>query len=198
MGQLASDNFNRANDPLSLGANWTADTEPGNVFSISSNQCVPQSIGSDAGSFYNAVTWPNDQYSQVTITGMGAGDADQSGGGVTLRADAGFHNFYRIVVNRAASNNVSVARVVSDVYSLRNQRTVTFNSGDVFRVEIQGTTIRMYVNGVQIGADLVDAGGPSAGSAGLFYSSTTAAIQFDDWSGGDLVTPGTSLAWVRA
>ena len=198
MTVLATDNFNRADNPLTLGTNWTADTAPGNVFKILSNTAQPQSIGSDCGSFWNTITWPNDQYSQVVITGMGVGDPDQSGAGVTLRADAGFHNYYRIVVNRAGSNNVSVARVISDAYSLRNQRTVTFNSGDTFRVEIQGTTIRLYRNDVQIGADLVDAGGPSSGSAGIFYSSTTAAVQLDDWEGGDFASADTGLAWIKA
>jgi hypothetical protein len=197
MSVLGSDAFTRADNPASLGANWTPDAGPSNVFGVVSNQCVPQSVGSDAASIWNAATWPNDQYSQVVITGMSAGDGDQSGGGVTLRADAGFHNLYRIVVNRRAANNVSIARIISDVYSLRNQRTVAFNSGDTFRVEIQGTTIRMYVNGVQVGADFVDAGGPASGSAGLFYSSTTAAIQFDSWEGGDLGVQN-QLAWVRA
>jgi hypothetical protein len=190
MAVLASDDFNRANS-ANLGANWTNDTGPGNLWTISSNKALPANNLLDAASLYTGggVVWPDDQYAQIAVSGLSSNV--ESGLGVALRCDAGFANLYRVVVDSSGSNNISIARVVGGVYSLRGSRTGSFPDGTVFRAEIQGTTIRVYANGVQVGADLVDAGGPSSGKAGLFFSSANFGAA-DNWAGGDFTTSSTT------
>src|SRR5437868_14876954 len=63
--QLASDNFNRSNaNPI--GGNWTGVT---NNNQIVSNAVQPNGTNNaEHSSYYNQLSWPNDQYSEVSIT----------------------------------------------------------------------------------------------------------------------------------
>lgn len=184
MVALASDNFNRANS-TGLGANWTKAGDASIFrFDVVSNAAVPESLaGADSMAYYNAVTWPNDQYSQakITVTGTGGGG---SGPGVAVRVGITGLNWYRAVVDHAGSNNVSLSIMVGGAYSDIWLRNATFTDGDVLRLEVQGTTLRVKINGVQVGGDVTDSTF-STGNAGLAYSTSESAATLDDWEGGD-------------
>ena len=65
MPQLASDNFNRA-DSATLGPNWTPVLGTAGILN---NQCNPKTFDVNGLSVqrYSAISWPNDQYSELTI-----------------------------------------------------------------------------------------------------------------------------------
>lgn len=188
MAVLAADNFNRANN-ASLGANWTIRQNDG--WKILSNQAVPTTLPTpDTCEFYSAITWPSDHYSQAALFSI-AGTSDQTGIGVTCRTETLFNSFdtYGCVVNAAVSNNVSVHKWVAGNYTLIGQRTQAWTDGDVLRMEMQGTTIRVYRNGVQMGADFTDSD-ILIGAAGLSKIAAITNGITDDWEGGTLVSPG--------
>lgn len=188
MAVLFTDDFNRANG--GLGANWTAiDTS----FTISSNVVVPTSTGSDALQIVNSVTWPNDQYAQIKVVAL-AVHANDIGPGLTLRC-VDTNNYYRINVN---SSNVQVAKVVSGGLTALANLGAGFVANDTLYVEVQSNTLKVFRNGVQFGGDVAGDAALASGSAGLFYSSTAAEAQVDDFVGGDFSSASTGLAWIRA
>src|ERR1043165_1916097 len=98
MALPATDDFNRADTfpGGTLGANWTNQTAGLQIFSN-------EAIGSDGNvpvGFWNVDSFPNDQYSKITI-----GSAAFSDGGPTVRASAtgGSRNYYYLHINSTAT-----------------------------------------------------------------------------------------------
>jgi hypothetical protein len=186
MTTLATDNFNRANN-ADVGANWdTINT----AMNISSNKVIYSSINADCGEVYNAVTWPDDQYSQVVLKTPQASGTNH-GFGAICRGDAAANTCYRLI---ASGSGWEVDRVVSGVGTLiTNSATPTFADGDVVRLELLGTRWTVKKNGA-IFASGIDTN-IATGKAGICYSSTDAAGGFlDDWEGGNLVDLGARTA----
>lgn len=200
MAALGSVNFNTPGfNPLENDtANWAVITGEGG--SADSDDTVPgrcafHAVGADtAYRFVNASpgTWPDDQYCQakfwVVSTSGGTGPC------VIVRASAVADTYYRLVASHAASNNVVLSKFVAgSVTAITGwPRTQAFTDGDTFRLEIQGTTLRAYYNGVQIGADATDAS-ISAGNPGMGHSTNTTSASIDDWEAGSLSAAAFSL-----
>lgn len=188
-----SDDFNRADNTV-LGVNWTNRKGGDTSYGISTNRA---SIGlnQDTASFWNAGSFAADQYSQVALSGL-SGTNDQTGLGVCVRCDttnlgggAAYINYYHAIVNTAASNNVSVAKFVADAYTLLAQRTQAWSDGDILRLEVQGTTLKVFRNGTQLGANITDSS-VSVGAAGLAHLASFATGFADNWAGGDISAGG--------
>src|ERR1044071_4004966 len=110
MPVLATDNFNRADEaPLSGGGVWSAPFGTPDAMKIVTNAVQMTTPADDGGSIYTGVTWPNDQYGQVVLTDLFSGAIDETGIGIALRYTDTTH-FYRCVVNKNASTNVTVER----------------------------------------------------------------------------------------
>ncbi len=183
MSTLATDDFNRADaDPI--GGSWTT-ASSNSAMKIVSNACQPSSLPADCGAYYNAISWPDDQYSQCKITVNDT--ASGSGPGVYVRLASGAFTCYRAVASHATTNNVELAKFVAGAHTAIWQRTQSFTDGDTLRLEVQGTTLRVFINGVQVGADATDSS-VTTGNAGVAYSSQSVSASLDDWEGGDLVT----------
>jgi hypothetical protein len=195
MAILASDNFNRADeDPLSGGGNWSvANSEL--KFKLISNAVVPAGPASDSGEYYSGVAWPNDQYSKAKLSCVGSGGGG-AGVGLKVRQASGANTQYRVVVDHAAANNVDLQKVVAGSYSsvAGYPRTQAWADGDTWELRAQGTTLSVWLNGVQVGADATD-NGIASGSAGIAFSSTETSASIEDWEGGDFsgatLTPQT-------
>lgn len=198
MTELASDAF--AGTGADLGANWTP---VHNTFKRVSDHAEPTSLLSDACEMYDGgITWPDDQYAQVTVSGTGSSGNNFVGIGVALRCStAGGQNYYRVIADPgAAVDSVSVTKRVAGVSTdIGASINVSWANGDILKAEIVGFDITIYKNGSQIGVR-TDAGSSLAsGKAGVAYSSTITAAQLDDWSAGDMVAGAQNqLAWIRA
>jgi hypothetical protein len=188
MGALATDSFTRA-DAANLGANWTGTGEgTATGYKIVSNAVANTGDGgADEWAKYTAVTWPNDQYSQaaVTISVAGGGTGDGEGVGVRIAAGA-TKTLYRFVVNSNAGGSAEVSKFVAGTYTQLGTRTPTYSAGQLVYGEIQGSTLVMKYNGVQLGASLSDSS-IASGSAGLAHSGpgVTLTTALDNWEGGD-------------
>lgn len=193
MSVLATDDFNRANE-TPLAGNWTTVTSETNS-NLSSNTVVPSVLSNDSTVYRNDITPPNDQYSQAKIT-VNNNSGGGIGQGVAVRVATGARTYYRVVADHAASNNVELGAMVAGTFTPIWTRTQAFTDGDTFRLEVQGTTLRVYRNGVQIGADSTDSN-IASGRFGLSYSSTATSASADDWEGGDFagaVSSGPRIA----
>ncbi len=192
----ASDSFDRAN-AATLGANWSNRAGGDTSYSISTNQ-LGIGLNQDTASFWGPTTFAADHFSQIALTGL-SGTSAETGLGVCVRCNPTNlgggptqNTYYQAVVNTAATNNVSIAKFVGNTYTLLGQRTQAWANGDILRLEAQGTTLRVYRNGVQLGASITDAS-IATGQPGVAHIATFATGFGNDWSAGDLTvttTPG--------
>lgn len=183
MPALAVDAFTRA-DNADLGTNWTVQT--GNsALKVATNAAANSTTGADCIENYNALTWPNDQYSQVKVTISGGSAASTEGGGIGCRMATGANTLYRCVVGNAGSNNIELKKIVAGTYTSLALRTVTYGAGQVLYLDAQGSTLIIKYNGSQAGASVSDSA-IASGRAGLAFSSgSNMSVTMDDWEGGD-------------
>lgn len=178
--QVASDNFNRADG--GLGANWTNGPN-GNSPAIVS-QVVTSAVGfNDSDAFWNANAFNNNQYSQATFKAL---DAD-SFMGVTVRHSA------TDFVTAQNQNNIGGVEIIwyngGAFTSIASDTAGELVANDVVRLEAEGTTFRMYVNG-SLRISGTNASAPASGRAGILV--TNSGDQLDDWSGGNIVADGST------
>lgn len=189
MTLLASDNFRRT-DTGDLGASWSPPW--GNAFSIVSDTAKATIPENNSGERYTAVTWPDDQYSEVVL-GAVAATGVGFGAGPACRMAAASMTLYWLTAN---ADGWEVARHVSGVYTaLDNDTSPTFAAGDVVRLEVRtnGANCDWVAkkNGVQF-ASGTDTSPITSGSAGIAHSSTDTTATINQWSGGnlDFTSPG--------
>ena len=187
MSILASDNFTRAN-ASDLGTNWdecTGETESGG-FNIDANLALPALLNSDSSETNNSVSWPNDQYSQVTFsitTAEGAG----AGSGPTCRAATGAtKTYYRLVGN---ASGYEFGRKVAGAYTALSSGTgTTFTSGDTLYLEVKTNGANAdwicKKNGTSFDSG-TDTSPIASGRAGIGFSSISTTASLSAWEGGD-------------
>ena len=194
MTTLASDNFNRADG--GLGSNWTTTTGD-SAPTIVSNAVRVSATATGNSAFYNAVTWPNDQWSEVVISACsGTGEV-----GAIVRAAPAANTYYYAAVQGTlgAGAAVNIHKFVAGTFSPMVNTTATVVANDVLRLEAEGTTIRLKINGSTV-LSTTD-GSISSGSAGVSpYVDSGADTQsiLDSWQGGDFNTAAIVIAWIRA
>ena len=194
MATLATDDFNSyPDDHLGAGpANTNWSNFGANGLDTVSGAIKPEVLLSDGGDVFDGVAFPNDQWAQVTYTSVDSGVTDQAGLGLLLRGNSTLsdasRNGYRIVFNSASTNNISVAKYVTGTYTLLGQITKSLVNGDVLYAQIVGSTIKVFVNGVQAGSDIIDAGASIAsGFPGVSTSSPVqAGALLDNFSAGSV------------
>lgn len=184
---VATDNFNRANSN-DLGANWDENIDAGG-FNISANAAIPDSLGGDHVETWNANTFGADQYSQAKLAAL-SGTSNQAGVGVGVRWAQSAKTGYWAVCNLAASNDTTVFRWSGGSNLSLGQRTAGWTVGDTVKLQIVGTILKVFKNGVQVGAEF-DNGDVASGRAAICYSSTLTDADIDDWEGGDVETSST-------
>jgi len=179
MSQLAADDFNRADgDP---GSNWTVMGGGLSKFEIRSNGAGTDTNFNHETGLWTAITWPNDQYSELTATILAA-----SIQAAVVRGSTGAQTAYLGGFSNADAGNKNrrIWKYVAGTYTSLATEAVLVAAGDVLRLEVQGTTIRLYVNGtLRLNATDSDI---ASGSPGLYlrHNNTSVAV-LDDWSGGN-------------
>jgi len=167
-----ADNFNRA-DETPLGGNWSTHAGVGNGCGLFSNQVIGNNAGL-ACSFWNATTFPDNQYSQIVVVGTGS-----VGPAVRIRTSVQYDAY---VVYMPVSGTVTIYRIQNGTLTSLSTPNFAFAAGDVIRLTVVGTLLTVYKNGVSQGSvtDTVLA----TGSAGVFGDS--ASVVADNWSGGSI------------
>lgn len=174
MALPASDDFAGSG---ALSASWTV--LDGSTTRVS-DQADAAGVGAN-GSLWNADTFNDDQYAEVTIgsTTPNCGPATRltvsgaTGTGYVVTATGANITLYRWNGNESYTSIAALGGSVT--------------TGDVVRLESEGTTHRVYKNGTQVGSDQTNAT-YTTGSAGMFLYDATATL--NAWEGGNLAAGG--------
>ena len=195
MAVLATDNFNRANGDLVAGsANWSYPTTPVNFFAILTNQLTLDGTAARGAARWNAVAFPNDQYSKATYAGIT--NAGIANAGVAVRCSTSGANTYYYI--QGATNLRRIAKEVAGAKTDLAENGVLVAT-DIARLSAIGTALSIQVNGVD---DLVTAtdAAIASGSAGIWRESANSTLfLFEDWEGGDFAVPagGSTSAQIQ-
>ena len=138
---LATDTFQRPDGPL--GANWTL-VPTGDPLEIVNHACCAP--GGDFGwEFYTGVSFPADQWAQVTIGNFVGGNSEIF---MSMRSSADGDIYYGLDFQLAEVGGITF-------FSSSESTDVSFpgdpTPGDVWRMGIVGTTWYVFKNGVQVG-----------------------------------------------
>ena len=180
-----------ANDPLQSGSTQVLTTYSANwTFALHSNISVNATgafgtNANDVGAFWNADSFPNDQYAQVTLTGSAAGAYL----GVIVRASVvGGGQYYAFRASRGDST-YQVGYWVGGVFTSNFSGTVTrtFADNDVIRLAVVGATLTAYHNGVSI-FSTTDSN-LTSGSAGINTAAGAGPPFMFNWQGGASTGP---------
>lgn len=179
----ASDNFVAANGTAltTYSANWTAVK---NTFTIQSNSLQCGTGGDYCFATWNADSFPNDQYSQVTISAV----VPSSYVGPTVRGTTSSFTGYICIAE--SSSSLQIQRISAGAFAatVGSVYTGAIAPGDVIRLEVTGTTLTCKQNGVTraSGTDATIA----SGSAGVAAFNNGISRQ-TTWSAGSLSTGPT-------
>lgn len=188
MALPATDSFTGTDFTFPPNANWSV--LDGN-FQILSNQADGTAATGNAV-YWNADAFDNDQYSQCKPSNVSA--VNGGGPAVRMAATRGY-----LALAESATQIVLYRWDADESYTaLQTIGSLSLTLGtDVVKLTAQGTTLRVWVNDVQVGTDTTDANYGS-GSAGIFSYDTNAKI--DDWEGGNMPAGSSTTdgkAWIR-
>jgi hypothetical protein len=181
MAELAADSFTRA-DAASLGANWTNKRNSPGIFS---NQ-VDCDTGSDENiAYWSALAWPDDGYAEAAnVLVSNAGRSASVGYRMPSGANrngyyAGYDGPNLGHANRAiwSWNGAALDEIVIEAVSVA--------AGAIVRIRVEGTTLAMFVDGVE---EIANSDATfSSGNAGLYVNAAVDTALLDDWSGGNFL-----------
>ena len=181
MTQLASDNFTEYGPsyPVNLSSgNWTLPSGF-SALKVSASGVVEGTATSTCVAEWTGLSWPNDQYSEVTFDGFGAA---YSGPAVRLGSSAGYaalcglssdHNIYIQTLNNGSN-------IASHGY--------TPGSNDVIRLLVVGNVLSVYQNGSLVFSYTDTSNTFTSGNAGIACGGTSNAPLFTAWDGGNTAT----------
>ena len=188
-----TDDFNRANSG-DVGANWDSGYTGDGALQIVGNR-VRETTATDSTEIYNAVTLTSNQWASFTLaTSSGAGVRAPS---LLLRFAApatksGYQ--FGILVNGYATSVIRKWTAGSNV-DLTSENATAWAAGDVMRVEVNGTTLKLYRNGTLL-LSTTDGTYADGKSGIMIYSATVADTEVDDFNTGNMCTSSLLLMGV--
>lgn len=192
---LASDDFLRA-DANPIGGNWSPfQSSPGYTTAQLLSHAFASSTVANSDSFWNALSWANDQWSQITVGVCAA----SSTVGIDLRAStSGALNVYRLfwTGSTGSPGTWTIQTVVSGSYDPRLSGTLTVNVGDTLTGVVVGTNIMFYWNGLLLG--ILSDSSVGSGAPGALVNPTTSVSNatITSWSGGNFKDAPTIAAGI--
>jgi len=151
--EIASDDFNRANDSAGIGANWLELRSTIN-HTITSNTAGISATGFARTRWAGAGNWSPNQYSKLIVGSNGSNVSY----GVGVRCTGGVNalNTYDFVVGFGSWN---IYRTVAEANTTlaSSPATLSYNLlvGDVFELQIIGSLLTAFINRVKV-AQVVD------------------------------------------
>jgi len=186
-----TETFNFVENPLTT--NWTNVLATANFQSTASGAKRASLTATNGATMYKAAsqTFANDQRSTITF---GSIVADDRMGVIVRAATTGGGQFYRAYYHDGDGrvyihlfSGGAVSTLVEQINSM------TFANGDTLGLDVTGTTLRAYKNGVAIGSGGTDAT-LSSGQPGMFYldnNNNTGLISV--WVGVDAAASGPNI-----
>ena len=188
------DNFNRT----SLGAGWTQRRSFDGDVVITTSTHV-QGGFPDAQATWDDDTFPDNQYAQATLAAWGgvfaqwAGPVVRMTGSKPTATDTRSFYAYEAYDGGGASEH-RIRKVVSGTQTvIWSAAHAAFANTDLLRIEVEGTTIRAYLNGVLQRTETDSS--LTSGQAGV---SSGSDVGLDDFEAGALTAGGGKPAYAYA
>lgn len=158
---------------------------------IVSNACEPTALlgGFPQGNEnYTGITWPDNQYIEVTIL-TSTTDVNHIGEvDFILRSDVPQNNCYDFIFvdNADGTATIIIVVFVNDVESspLFINTALPFNAGDVFRAQAFGSQLSLYQNGVLVGSVVDTTFGSGLAALNLVGTTLNSDIRVSNFNGG--------------
>lgn len=130
----------------------------------------------------------NDLYSQVVMGGSRTG-------GPCVRMSGSDTTYLYDVDDSGASVSRLYSRVAGGYTDISPSGLTTYSGGETAKVQVVGTTLKVFKNGVQEGTDVTDSSISSGVPGFMCRTKSGSLLTIDDWEGGDvssgvLLTPG--------
>ena len=183
---LGSDTFQRV-DANPIGGNWSQHYNGASFCAgkLASNLYQCAVIGKNGDSYWNAASFPNDQWSRITVGSVSNGGSYL---GVGLREDSADANtLYRFAwgaANTGSTGTWYMQKYVANSYTTIATNTRVLTAGDTLAACIIGTNIYIYQDEVLI--FVFSDSSIASGSAGVYASGAVATntATVSAWSGG--------------
>ena len=187
---IATDDFNRADG--GLGANWS--TAWWGSFAVASNAAQVTAAGNAAFAYWNADTFDDDQWAEATfVPGSGQGD----NAAVMVRASGSGSSpsgYYFTYDPDNWSGRYALTKAVAGTFTDLGEVTgVGFIASVDLRIEVVGTTITGYSNGVEV-LSATDSSLTSGAPGMVSSTGATPAGTIDNFSAGDWTATVTAPA----
>lgn len=186
----AADDFNRPDGPL--GSNWTNQAAGYTILGAIRSDTVGMEspYTSRRAGYYNALTFNGDQYSQVLVSVLPRWTA---GAAVRMQPDSdsyyagGFDNN-----NFSTSNGTEKCRIWKYTNHVPSSVAVDpgchVTAGDTLRLEVKGSTLQFYLNGV-VRLTATDTALTGGNPGYEFIHNVDGSPVLDNWGGGNLLDP---------
>lgn len=187
MSLPASDNFVGTNGTALTvySASWSNDK---GAFQIQSNNAAANLSGDDAIVYWNADVFPNDQYSQATMTAISTTHMGPAVRCPTVAAQTAY-------IEYGYSDHISLYKAVATNFTQLASVSLTTAVNDVLRIEVVGTAISCKRNGSLLSFGVKTDSALTSGQAGMAGFGTLTTFRLGTWSGGSMVVadliPGT-------
>jgi hypothetical protein len=187
MGVLATDNFTRADGPLS--SPWGNAVFPAN-FRITSNVCLVSSLAAD-DMYYNTTSGSlTNQWASTVLSNPTAAHF-YAGYGPAIRVSNSTQSGYAISGSQAGWQWI---KYVNGTNTATTGTTPVFANGDSLKIEIIGSSMRCSKNNV-VFFSITDTD-LSSGYPGIWYSSVdSSGAGISSWAAGTDIWP---VAWLTA
>lgn len=174
-----TDNFDRADNATSLGANWT--THAG-TWGILTNQADSKGGSGNEARYSAGASDGGDHYTEARVydTNVGVSARHRDTGG-------------RYYLAWRGANAIELLRSDDGTFASLGSFTVALTAGDVIRIEAAGSTIKVFYNGVErISATDTNYPGTDAFRRYGGMRAFDVAKNADDWAFGDLGASGVT------
>lgn len=178
MALPATDTFTGTNGtPLATySPNWTVNS---GVFQIESNAVCHNSASASGLAHWDADVFDDDQYAEAVVSGVDTGSW-MTGVAVRVHASADTGYYYQ-----GSSSGSEIGKSVAGGRTTLLSGLAAWANTDVVRIEVEGTSIRAYIDGVQQGATQTDSA-IASGSSGLCGFNDATLSLLTSWEGGNL------------
>lgn len=162
------------------------------------NAFCQAAIGFSGRCVYRAqIDFPSDDYFVEATINIGADDDMKMG--LFLRKDSSATLTYYDCLVRADTDIIRIRKRVAGTFTTLQDNSFTFaiNTDYLVRFEVEGSALRTYVNGVQIGADLIDTSittGTRVGMSAEIGGSLTKTGNFKNFQADDGVDVTSDLS----
>ncbi len=184
------DNFNRANS-ANLGANWAIPPTGATAIQIVSNRAEHSAVGSADEGFelFNVVSLGSGQFAQIDLAVFSGAFEIRAGVNVRSSPTGAYRYRAQAFANRGDGVTSELSKNVAGVEtSLATESATTWTTGDVLRIEVIGSNIRLLRNGSSL-LTAIDSFVEGGGWAGVvMYVAAGGNLtdnQLDNWLAGD-------------